>query len=189
MATNFLGGLSPYGHMAGSMGRHHPHHSQHGGHHMMSPRQSAAHQRANEAARYVAPDMPGAPSRDGAILPAGWPPFAFALANGVNIQNQQMNVQTPFRGQRLVVIVVRNGTSAATTAPMINTLIVGQKPLIASASAIPAEMFTQTSFDTNLVFPPTYPGVIYSLNMFLTSALTTTDTVLVLPAVNGSALL
>lgn len=172
------------------MGRahHRSHHAHHGGH-QMSPRQAQAYQRANGAAAFVNPDIPGAPARDAALLPAGFPPFAFALATGTNIINQQMNVQTPFRGQRLVAQVIRNGTSAQTTAPLIQTFIVGQKPIIASASPVPLEIFAQNAFDTNLMLPPTIPGVIYSLSLSLTAALTTTDTILVVVGILGSALL
>jgi hypothetical protein len=195
MAMNFLGGLSPYGSMGDDnlgAGRRHPRHGGHAQHrlpHGGNPLTEAAHERANRAAGFTRPDIPGAPSRDAAILPAGWPPFAFAAALGINSQNQQMNVQTPFRGQRLTAIIVRNGASAFLTAPVISTLIVGQKPIIASASPVAAENFVANAFDTNLMFPPTYPGIIYSMNMNLVAALAGTDTVLALMGVNGSALL
>jgi hypothetical protein len=174
MAQNFLGGLSAFPSMGA---RHHHHHGHPHGHAPMSPRMQQAYGRANQTAMFVAPDMPGAPARDAAILPAAWPVQVFALANGTNIVNLQTNVQTPFRGQRFVVLVIRNGTSAAVSAPLIQTLIIGQKPLITTGFPIPAEAYIAGAFDTNLVFPPTYPGVIYSQNVLLSSALTTTDTI------------
>lgn len=185
---NYLNGLD----YMGDMGRRrHPGHSQYRTHPgvQMSARQSAAYGRANSVAAFAVPDIPGAPSRDGALLPAGFPAFGFVLATGTNIIGQQMNVQTPFRGQRLTAIVIRNGTSAATTAPLIQTFLVGQKPIIASASAVPLEIFAQNAYDTNLVLPPTYPGVIYALNLSLSAALTTTDTLTALVGILGSALL
>ena len=193
MARNYLNGLD----YMGDMGRRHPGHgSRHGGHgghhgggHQVGPRQSAAMSRAQSVAQFAMPDVPGAPARDGALLPAGFPAFGFVLATGINIVNGQMNVQTPFRGQRLTAIVIRNGTSAALTAPIIQTFLVGQKPIIASASPVPLEIFAQNAYDTNLVLPPTYPGVIYSLNLSLTAALTTTDTITCLVGILGSALL
>jgi hypothetical protein len=186
MARNYLNGLDYMGDI-GRKARHQQHHQ--GNHHMMSNRASAAQSRANGVAQFAIPDVPGAPHRDGALLPAGFPPFAFALATGTNIINGQMNVQTPFRGQRLTALVIRNGTSAAATAPVIQTFLVGQKPIIASASPVPLEIFAQNAFDTNLVLPPTYPGVIYALNLSLVTALLTTDTITALVGILGSALL
>lgn len=153
------------------------------------PLGNAAMARANRVASFVRPDIQGVPSRDAALLPAAFPPFSFALATGVNQVNQTMNPQTPLRGQRLAAVVIRNGTSANTTAPIINQFIIGQKPIITTQNGIPVEVFTGGSFDTNLLMPPTVPGVIYSMNMSLAFALTTTDTILVIMSVIGSAIL
>lgn len=150
---------------------------------------SAAAARANRAAAFVRPDIAGAPARDAALLPAGFPAFSFALATGTNIIQQTMNPQTPFRGQRLSAVVIRSGTSAATSAPLMSLLQVGQKPIITTASGVPVETFNQNAFDTNLLMPPTVPGVIYTANLNLTAALTTTDTILVLLAIIGSGVL
>lgn len=187
---NYLGGLDAF---VGDIGRRRPgramtHHSSHHSA-SMGPRMSAASHRANRVAEYVNPDVPGAPARDAALLPSGWPVFAFALATGTNIISQQMNVQTPFRGQRMTAIVVRNGTSAATTAPIIQIFTVGQKPILTTPSGVPLEIFAQTAFDTNLLLPPTVPGVIYQLGLNLAFALTTTDTITCLVGLLGSAVL
>lgn len=149
----------------------------------------AALMRSNRMAGLVRPDIAGVPSRDGALLPASFAPFSFALATGTNIVNQTMNPQTPFRGQRLSAVIIRNGTSAATTAPLLSQFLVGQKPIITTATGVALETFNQNAFDTNLLMPPTTPGVIYSMNVNLTSALTTTDTLLALVSVIGSAML
>jgi hypothetical protein len=149
----------------------------------------AANHRANAAAQFARPDIPGAPAREGAMLPAGFPPFGFVLATGVGIINQQMNPQTPYRVQRLVAIVIRNGTSAAVTAPLIQFLQVGMKPVITTGFGVPLEIFAQTAYDTNVLFPPTVPGVIYNLNLNLSLALLTTDTLTALVGTMGSAVL
>jgi hypothetical protein len=150
----------------------------------------SANARANRAAGFVRPDIPGTPARDAALMPMAFPPFAFALATGTNSITQQANPQTPFRGQRLTSIVIRSGTSAALTAPVATVLQVGQKPmLVTTGNGVPIETFSQQSFDTNLLFPPTVPGVVYLLVMNLTAALTTTDTVLSLVSIIGSGLL
>jgi hypothetical protein len=150
----------------------------------------AANARANRAASFTRPDIPGVPQRDAALMPMGFPIFSFALATGTNSISQNANPQTPFRGQRLTSNVIRNGTSAATTAPVLTVLQVGQKPmLVTSGNPVPVEVFSQGSFDTNLLFPPTVPGVIYLAIMNLVNALTTTDTIIVLLGVIGSGLL
>jgi hypothetical protein len=145
--------------------------------------------RSNRAASFVRPDMAGVPSRDAALLPMAFPAFSFVLATGTNTVNQVANPQTPFRGQRLTAVVVRNGTSAATTAPLMNQFIIGQKPIITTANGVPLEVFNQAAFDTNLLMPPTVPGVQYSMNINLVNALLTTDTILCLVAIIGSAIL
>lgn len=154
-----------------------------------SPSFQAASARANRVAALVRPDLAGAPARDGALLPAGFPTFSFALATGTNIVTQQMNVQTAFRGQRLVCQVIRNGTSAALTAPLMQIFNVGMKPILATGTAVPLEIFAQNAFDTNLLLPPTVPGVTYTLGISLSAALTTTDTILVAVGILGSAVL
>lgn len=150
---------------------------------------NAASNRANAVAAYVRPDLPGAPARDAAMLPASFPVFSFALATGTNIITQQMNPQTAFRGQRLSCIVIRNGTSAATTAPLLRTLQVGMKPIILTPDGVALETFNQSAYDTNLLLPPTVPGTVYVANISLALALTTTDTILAILSVIGSAVL
>jgi hypothetical protein len=154
-----------------------------------SPSFQAASDRANQVGRMVRPDLAGAPARDAALLPAGFPIFSFALATGTNIITQQMNVLTAFRGQRLVAQVVRSGTSAQTTAPIIQIFSVGMRPVLATGVGVPLEIFAQNAFDTNLLLPPTMPGVTYILGISLSAALTTTDTVTCIVGLLGSAVL
>lgn len=154
-----------------------------------NPMAAAAYQRMNRMAGFARPSMVGAPAMDAAQLPAGFPIFSFALATGTNTITQQMNPQTPFRGQRLSTTVIRNGTSAATTAPLMSQLLVGQKPIVLTSPGIALETFNQNAFDTNLLMPPTYPGTIYTLSLNLVVALTTTDTILVLVGIIGSGIL
>jgi hypothetical protein len=149
----------------------------------------AATDRGNRAAQFVRPDIAGVPQRDAALLPAAFPAFSFALATGTNTIQQTANPQTPFRGQRLSAVIIRNGTSAATTAPLMSQFIIGQKPIITTGSGVPLETFNQSAFDTNLLMPPTVPGVIYTMNINLVAALTTTDTLLALVSIIGSAVL
>lgn len=170
----FVGAGSPYGQIQQRYG---------------SPMSAAALGRSNRAASFVRPDMAGVPSRDAALLPMAFPVFSFAAATGVGIINQIANPQTPFRGQRLTAVVIRNGTTALVTAPLMSQFLIGQKPIITTQNGVPLEVFNQAAFDTNLLMPPTVPGVSYSMNINLAVALTTTDTILCLVAIIGSALL
>lgn len=149
----------------------------------------AATARANRVASYVRPDVPGVPARDAAMIPAGFPAFAFVAGTGTSPVTQQMNVMTAFRGQRLTAVVIRNGASAALTAPMMQFFNVGMKPILASGTPVPLEVFTQNTFDTNMLLPPTIPGVLYTLSLALTSALVGTDSITCIVGVLGSAVL
>src|SRR5215831_3952480 len=135
---NYLGALDT--HVMGRPARRFggvPHQAQ------MGPRAQAAHDRANHVASLVNPDVPGTPARDAALLPFGFPVFSFIAATGTGNITQTLNIQTPFRGQRLTCIVVRSGTSATATAPVINTFIVGQKPIVTPATPVALEIFNQ----------------------------------------------
>lgn len=154
-----------------------------------NPMASAAMARMNRMAGFVRPSMMGAPAMDAAQLPMSFPTFSFVLATGTNTISQQANPQTPFRGQRLVAVVLRNGTSAAVTAPLMSQLLIGQKPIITTAPGVAIETFNQQAYDTNLLMPPTYPGTLYQMSLNLPIALTTTDTITVLPSIIGSGIL
>ncbi len=142
---------------------------------------------APRAAALVSPDQPGAPSRRIGIYPAAFPLLSFALADGVNVKSVNMNPQTSFKGQRMFVQVIRSGTSAALTAPLITQMLVGMTPVILTPDGVPAEMFQPSAFDTNLLLPPTEPGVLYQLSMRLTAALAGTDTITVIAGITGGA--
>lgn len=154
-----------------------------------TPLQAAAQARANQAAAAVRPDNPGSPSRDAALIPAAWPVFAFTNATGTNSIVQTMNPQTSMRGQRIFATVLRSGASAAATAPLIQFLQIGMKPIITTADGVPIEALNQTAFDMNVLLPPTQPGVLYSLTMRLPVALGAGDTITVICGVHGSAVL
>lgn len=138
---------------------------------------------------FAAPMYPGVQQTDAAILPVSFPTFSFALATGTNTITNIVNPQTPFRGQRITSVIIRNGTSAALTAPLLSQLLVGPKPVILTSPGVALETFSQASFDTNLILPPTYPGMTYSMALNLTAALTTTDTLLALVSIIGSGVL
>jgi hypothetical protein len=133
------------------------------------------------------PRSPGTPARRLGMYPAAFPVVSFALADGVNAKSVQMNPQTSFRGKRPVFLVVRSGPSALLTAPLITSLLIGLVPVIITPDGVAAENFGPTATDTNLMLPPTSPGVLYQLTMRLPVALTTTDTIQVFASIQGDA--
>jgi hypothetical protein len=191
MSLNYLGALDPY---IGDIGARRRAPMRRGGGYARAParsaaqnRTAAAYARSNRVASYVQPDVPGSPARDAALIPGGFPPFAFVAGTGTAIVTQQMNVMCPFRGQRLTVLVLRSGASALVTAPMAVVFQVGMRPVLASGTAVPIEVFGQQAFDTNVLLPPTTPGVPYTLGLALTTALAGTDTLTCIVGVVGSA--
>jgi hypothetical protein len=143
----------------------------------------------NNAMDFASPYRPGVQATDGALLPIAFPTFSFALATGTTAITQVANPQTPFRGQRISAQVLRNGTSAAATAPVLNQLLVGPKPIVLTTPGPALETFSSQSFDTNLILPPTYPGMQYTMSVNLPVALLTTDTILCLVSIIGTSVL
>lgn len=135
----------------------------------------------------IMPSVPGVPARTLGLFPAAFPPATFALATGTNVITVNMNPQAPFVGARLVAQVVRNGASAAATAPILTDLRVGMVPAVTTVDGVPVEIFAPNAVDTTLKLPPTTPGVLYQASMRLTTALTGTDTLIVLLSIVGGS--
>lgn len=138
---------------------------------------------------FASPYAPGVQATDGALLPMSFPVFSFAAATGLNPIINTANPQTPFRGQRISAQVIRNGTTANATAPILNQLLVGQKPVILTSPGPALETFSQQAYDTNLILPPTYPGMTYQATVSLAAALTTTDTLLAFVSIIGTGVI
>lgn len=88
-------------------------------------------------------------------------------------------VQEPYRPERLLVSVVRTGTTAASPRVM-GQLFVGTKLQQAQIAAFDIELIgTANAFGVRLSCQQVEPGVFVNLQCTLTSGLTTTDTILV----------
>ena len=94
-------------------------------------------------------------------------------------------VQEPFRPERLLVSVVRSGTSAA--APrVLGQLFVGAKLQQAQIAPFDIELVgTANAFGVRLTCQQVEPGVFVDLQCTLSAALTSTDTILVSPMFLG----
>jgi hypothetical protein len=88
-------------------------------------------------------------------------------------------VQEPYRPERLLVSLVRTGTTAAAPRVM-GQLFVGTKLQQAQIAAFDIELIgTANAFGVRLSCQQVEPGVFVNLQCVLTGALTTTDTILV----------
>jgi hypothetical protein len=143
----------------------------------------------NNAMSWASPYRPGIQVTDGALLPIAFSPFSFVAATGTNAITQVANPQTPFRGQRISAQVLRNGASALATAPVLNQLLVGPKPTVLTTPGPALETFSAGAFDTNLILPPTYPGMTYTMSVNVQVALAGTDTLLALVSIIGTSVL
>lgn len=121
------------------------------------------------------------------ILPMTFPNFSFALADGTNNKTQTMTPQVPFAGLQPIATILRNGTSANTTFPLLNQLFVGPTPIIQTTPGPALDGYSKDSVNNNLRLPPTGIGQLYRADVGLTAALTTTDTLLVILQINGQA--
>ena len=96
-----------------------------------------------------------------------------------------MNPQAVMRGRRLVCTVLRNGATAAQTAPLITNLQVGMVPCILTPDGVSADSYAPNAVDTNVLLPATAPGVLYVMTMRLPVALGVGDTIPALMAGNA----
>lgn len=139
-------------------------------------------------AQGIVPNMPGTPTRQEAILGSAFPLFSFTNATGTNSITQQMNPQAVMRGRRLVCTVLRNGATAAQTAPLITNLQVGMVPCILTPDGVSADSYAPNAVDTNVLLPATAPGVLYVMTMRLPVALGVGDTITVIASLQASSI-
>jgi len=117
----------------------------------------------------------------------GFPVFTFNLAAALNTITHTINPQVNFRAQALKVVVSRTGATAAASAPLLVAGSVGIKPIVLSADAVPFEIFATNATEVNILFPPTRPGMTYSLSLRALAAVTGADVMLVQVALLGTA--
>jgi hypothetical protein len=96
--------------------------------------------------------------------------------------------QKPFRGERPVAIVVRNGPSAQSIVPVIRGGIrVGTDVQVAQIADQPLEFFDRQSFGVRMIMSPAQPGVDIDLDVDLVGGtLAAPDTITVFFTVWGA---
>lgn len=121
------------------------------------------------------------------LLPMTFPVFSFVLATGTNVIPQTMQPAVPFAGLQPIATILRNGTSANATFPLLQQLLVGPTPIILSTPGPALDTYSRDAPNNNLRMPPTGIGQTYQAQVGLTAALTGTDTLSVILQINGQA--
>lgn len=85
--------------------------------------------------------------------------------------------QKPFRGERLLALVVRSGASAAGIFPQSEGIFVGVDLQQAQAGNIPIEFWVANAFGVRLYMIDANPGIEIRMPVTLTGTLLTTDTI------------
>jgi hypothetical protein len=119
-----------------------------------------------------------APADDRLIVPLTAQTAGGSFATAVNNIIFVGRPQKPFQGKRLLVKVVRTGTSA--TGALLGQLFAGSDLQQGALGRFDIESIgSATAFDTGISMTPVEPGVDINLDVLITPAPTSTDTVLV----------
>lgn len=172
-----LGEVLGIAHRGRHHGRHHGHHGHHGGHMPVMAKPGWRNQLA-----------PGVhPPREGYVpLPLTPQTNNGVFTSLVTTISYLGRVQKPFQSQRLLVQVIRAGTTAATTAPVSTIIAVGTDLQQAQLGSIPLEFFTATAFDVVMSLTPAEPGVDITFQTALTAGLTSPDTLTLIMTLLGN---
>lgn len=128
-------------------------------------------------ARMLVPGVPGVPSRGLREQPLPLGATSFTASSGTSLQLAANNVSRPFRGRRLIIDVVKTGTTGGLVS--ITSLNVGadnQLP-VPAGTAMPAAAFQSTAVGVNLDMDPAGPGVGVTAQLQISAAPQMTDTV------------
>jgi hypothetical protein len=152
------------------MGRagHHHHHAHHAPRHMALPPRP---QWRNQLA-------PGVIQPDEGMVPMALAPQTNngTYTSAINQITFQGQLQKPFRGERLLVSVVRTGASAV--GRLLTQLFVGTDLQQGDITGWDAELIGQANaFGTRLTMKAAEPGVLVRAIVTLSSAITSTDTI------------
>jgi hypothetical protein len=123
----------------------------------------------------LVPDVPGSPASGLRLQPLGLGTATFSNTSGT-ILSISASPQRPFKPQRLVVDLSRTGASS-TGLVTVNRIDVGSDNQLIGSSPLPVAAFSATAVDCNLSFAPATPGILITVQLAISSAPTTTDTV------------
>lgn len=131
-----------------------------------------------QAAAALTSYAPGIPQGGPRVEPLGFAVFAFTATSGLTLV-QTARPQKPFKGSRVVIDIARTGASA-TGLVSIADLSIGTRPVLVNrAQPIPAGAFAPTAFGIELMMDDAGPGIDITLQLVISAAPTTVDTVVV----------
>lgn len=118
---------------------------------------------------------PGVIAPDQGLLPLPMGSFTYSVANGQTFTFQGQ-LQKPFRGERLLVSVVRTGTTAV--GRIMGQIFVGSDLAALDVPQLDIQQIGDpTAFGVRLTMKPAQPGVFIRIVTSLSSAITGTDTI------------
>lgn len=118
---------------------------------------------------------PGVIAPDQGLLPLPMGSFTYSVANG-QTTTFQGQLQKPFRGERLLVSVVRTGTTAV--GRIMGQIFVGSDLAALDVPQLDIQQIGDpTAFGVRLTMKPAQPGVFIRIVTSLSSAITGTDTI------------
>ena len=125
--------------------------------------------------------------RDEAMWPLGLGVLTFDSTTGVNLA-LTVQPQRPFRGERLVLDIRRNGATAAIPSVVITDLRVGDVPQRIGGGDLPANIFAPDAFGVRLSLDASVPGVLITVGFrLLGPALAPGDSIIVSGGIIGRA--
>ena len=96
--------------------------------------------------------------------------------------------QKPYKGERMVSIVARNGASATGSIPVSTAIFVGTDLMQAQQGNIPVEFWPVNAFGVRMHWKDAKPGVDIEVPVVLTSALAGTHTITLVLMILGRLL-
>lgn len=118
---------------------------------------------------------PGVQAPDQGLLPLPMGNFTFSVANGQTFTFQGQ-VQKPFRGERILLTVVRTGATA--TGRLLSQLFVGTDLAMLDVAPVDLEQLgAANAFGVRLTMKPAQPGVFLRFVTTLSTAVAGVDTI------------
>lgn len=130
---------------------------------------------------------PGVAAPGARRLTLGMPPAAFPALTAINtIVAVQSNPQRPFRGERLIVNVLRSNGAGA-VGIQIQDIRCGTASQLAGVAGISADAFPPNAIDSTMVLDPIQPGVNFTIQYTNLLAVPTGESVVVQSTIVGQA--
>lgn len=131
----------------------------------------------------LVPTVPGAPAFGPRMDAMGLTPITFNSTSGT-ILTMRASPNKAFKGSRLILDIARTGATS-TGAVSVQIFMIGQTNQFVSGDPVAAGAFGSTAVGTSMSLDPVTPGIAVFLNIVISTAPTTTDTVVVTGSIIG----